>query len=36
LTVRPLLFTTAGFGAYRAAETEKSTKVIKVAGFKAE
>ena len=36
LTVTPLLFTPAEFGAYMAAETEKWTKVIKVAGIKAE
>jgi hypothetical protein len=31
-----LLFTPAEFGTYMAAETEKWTKVIKVAGIKAE
>jgi hypothetical protein len=36
LTVTPLLFTPAEFGAYMAAETEKWTKMIKVAGIKAE
>ncbi len=36
LTVTPLLFSPAEFGAYVAAETEKWTKVIKVAGIKAE
>src|SRR5580692_9582203 len=36
LTVTPLLFTPAEFGAYIATETEKWTKVIKVAGIKAE
>ncbi len=36
LTVTPLIFTPAEFGTYMAAETEKWTKVIKVAGIKAE
>ena len=36
LTVTPMLFTPAEFGAYMAAETERWTKVIKVAGIKAE
>jgi hypothetical protein len=36
LTVTPLLFSPAEFGAYMSAETEKCTKVIKVAGIKAE
>jgi tripartite-type tricarboxylate transporter receptor subunit TctC len=36
LTVTPMIFAPAEFGAYMAAETEKWTKVIKVAGIKAE
>jgi tripartite-type tricarboxylate transporter receptor subunit TctC len=36
LTVTPLVLTPAAFGAYMSAETEKWTKVIKVAGIKAE
>ena len=36
LTVTPLLLTPAEFGAYMTAETDKWTKVIKVAGIKAE
>ena len=36
LTVTPLIFTPAEFGAYMSAETEKWTKVIKVAGIKTE
>ena len=36
LTVTPLIFSPAEFGAYMAAETEKWTKVIKIAGIKAE
>jgi tripartite-type tricarboxylate transporter receptor subunit TctC len=36
LTVTPLVLTPAEFGAYMSTETEKWTKVIKVAGIKAE
>jgi len=36
LTVTPMVFTPAEFGAYMTAETEKWTKVIKLAGIKAE
>ena len=36
LTVTPMVFNPAEFGAYMTAETEKWAKVIKLAGIKAE